>query len=363
MTGRSRPDRDKPVVSNDRIARLWRDMAEGKREDAALRFSQAIDHILDEGKFTMGRMRSIVDRLHPADALPFMAVVDGVASVARVMIESEEGEEEWELEVFGIPVSGELASISDLEKNPEKLAAIAAAVRETGWSMERSLVKLHPQMIGPAAFAHMEAPMLRQLARESLACMIDGATGAPVMAELGKAFSGSQPHEEALHFGVRFLVGHRFVSAEGADPDGLSPEVERDAGMRRITASYAAWHDRMNEIFKDDPRILVDAPVMWPKMHAAVMLVTFDQALGLALAKDGDAPEAIDASGLRTIMTQGKDELRIEVRRGRETILDYAMSNAIVGRALEDFFHGVAKRMPAEFADPEEGMGPALSPT
>lgn len=360
MAGRNRPNRDKPVVSNDRIARLWREMAEARRDDAALRFSQAVDHILDEGKFTVGRMRSIIDRLHPEDVLPFMKVIDGVASVARVMIESEAGEEEWELEVFGIPVSGEIASMSALGKNPEKLGAIAAAVRETGWSMERSLVKLHPQMISLNAFAILYPQNLRKLARESLSCMIDGASNAPIMETLEKEVPRAHPDEDSAGVGFMSLVGYRLVPAEEASPDGLSPEADRDAGIRRITESYAAWHEKMNEIFNDDTRILVDAPVMWPKLHAAMLLVSFDQVLADALSEDGEGPEEIDVSGLRAVVRQENDETRIEVMRGGALVFTYAMSSAVIGREMEDFFHGIAKRMPAEFGDPEESTGPDL---
>ncbi|MCE6958819.1 hypothetical protein LAZ40_07120 [Cereibacter sphaeroides] len=347
------------LASNERIARLWRDMVEERHPDADLRFDEAVEGLLDAGKLPMTRIQTILSRIDPADVMEFMQALDEIAAKRMVgIVQGPEQVRDCDFELFGIPVIGRIDLMPDLVARPGFTRTLAGFVSATGWSLEGSAVMVHPQLLPPLAFAALDPQALRDVLFESLDTLTGEDAGSALLAQLSGYCDREGDGSGEVSAGVRFLVGARLVAADAIEPDAFYPEEDEDEAAERIEVAAGAWSEEMERLLGEESEVTFLPPVLWGELRAEVLISAFDQALSLSLRGSGLDPEAVDLEMFAAKVSKEPDGICVDVVLGEEPVLRFEIASAIMGHAIHDFVEALDARIPIARGEPGEDATP-----
>ena len=301
-------------MGNEAIVRAW--LASDTRHEAFDKFSDAVRSLLHEGRFSKSRLFALMRRVDEAERVLLREDVERIAARSIFLFDTlDGGRVPVHVDLFGIPISGDIANIRTLTALDETFDVLTRAPKNAGFSAEDTTVCLIPVPLSLESLAMMSPSDLHDIclrAARFSTCAPDAEDFAQLWQELVSGVEKMAPpgdlerdDPDQIDLGVRALLGVRLAPVLG-DKDELESEVEDDfendreddykdalAVMQGAMTDAAAeeildratdlWLDEM-EAVTSDVNAVVAPPVPWADLRQDMFQIHVDTGISAALA-------------------------------------------------------------------------------
>lgn len=292
----------------------------------------------------------------PEEALhPFVWTCERLAAQEEVRIGSEPGV----LQLFVVPVHGDLGEMEGAFRDGSLLTEVARSLRPTGYATAKSNVILKRDLIPATALCLVSPPRIRDLLMDAAAPLADQ-NGSGAVRRLCREAEEMSPNAEgapgpelgATPFGVRFLIGVRASELDGL-PDGLLPDPEEDETAE--AAREEAWYDRMGALIGEEGGFVIEPPAPWGEARIELLSCAVRQGAELALIAEGvtDLAAGFREIRSRTVPHEGELEVRL-LYRGRR-LTELRLDFDLIGPDMDELLDLLELEYPPE----EGGADPA----
>jgi hypothetical protein len=293
-----------------------------------------------------------VFHLLPEEAMhPFVWACERLAAQEEVRI----GEAPGYLQLFIIPLHGEIHAMEDAFRDGSLLTEVARFLRPTGYATERSSVLLKPDLFPVTALSLLNPIRIRDLLMDAAAPLTDQNGSGAVRRLLREAEGISVNAEEAFGpkfdatvLGVRFLIGARVSELEGL-PDGLLADPEEDEGAAEIRED--AWDDRTYALLGEDPGFMIDPPVSWGEARTELLTCAVRQAAELALLAEGVEVLFSACKDLTSRTALHGEELEIQILYRGRRLTEIRLHFDLIGPDMTDLLDLIELEYPPERSD------------
>lgn len=331
------------------LARLWEVAIEDgpDAEEADLLLDAALRSLLDTDRLDHALLTAILDHLPTEEHHPFLQDCEELAASDHGRFSGAAGEDAL-LQLFVIPVHGEISAVEAAVRDPELLDGLARSLRLTGYATEESNVLVRPDLFPVQTLALLGPAGIRDLLVDGGSVLArrpgTGATGrllAEIRALVGDR-EGAGPEE--LLYAVRFLVGVRASVDRGDLTDGLlaDPEETEEALLDRIER----WRDRTEALVEPFGAVTIDPPTPWGEARVELLTCALRQLADLALGAEGYDPARSPYPELCSRIELLPDGLQVELIRDGRVLTGTVMGLELIGPALEGLLDAIADEYP-----------------
>lgn len=336
------------------LAALWM-MAQGDdtdAEEADLLFEAAIRSEIDADQLDREGLSAILDHLPSDEHYAFLQACEEMSAQEYGRFSGARGEDAF-LQIFAIPVHGAIPDVEAAIKDPAVLDGIAQSLRMTGYVAKESNVLVFPELFPVQTLALMGPAWLHNL-------LLDGAeilgrkrgTNATVrlLSDARDLLANKDAvGEDEILFAVRFLIGVRISMDEGDLADGLAPDLEETDQM--FFDRLEQWRDRSDELLAGHGAVTFEPPVPWGEARVALLTCALRQLADLALEAEGLDLTRIPYPDLTARVAFLPDALEVELIRSGRLLMATAISQELIGPALDDLLEAIDEEFPLEEED------------
>jgi hypothetical protein len=331
------------------LARLWEVAVEGgpDAEEADLLLDAALRSLLDTDRLDRDLLTAILDHLPIDEHHPFLQDCEELAASDHGRFSGASGEDAL-LQLFLIPVHGEISEVEAAVRDPELLDGIARSLRLTGYAVTESNVLVRPDLFPVQTLALLGPAGIRDLLIDGGSVLArgpgTGVTGrllGEIRALVGDR-EGAGPEE--LLYAVRFLVGVRASVDRGDLADGLMPDPEEpeEAYLDRVER----WRDRTEALLERFGAVTIEPPTPWGEARVELLTCALRQLVDLALGAEGYDPARTPYPELRSRIELLPDGLQVELVRDGRVLTGTVMGLELIGPALEGLLDAIAEEYP-----------------
>lgn len=342
-------------MKNDRgptpqeLARLWEVAVEGgpDAEEADLLLDTALRSLLDTDRLDHDLLTAILDHLPTDEHHPFLQDCEELAASDHGRFSGASGEDAL-LQLFVIPVHGEIAEVEAAVRDPELMDGIACSLRLTGYAATESNVLVRPDLFPVQTLALLGPAGIRELLLDGGSVLAGrpgtGATGrllGEICALVGDR-EGAGPEE--LLYAVRFLVGVRASVDRGDLADGLRPDPEEPE--EALLDRNERWRDRVEALVEPFGAVTIEPPTPWGEARVELLTCALRQLADLALGAEGYDPARSPYPELQSRIELLLDGLQVELIRDGRVLTGTVMGLELIGPALEGVLDAIADEYP-----------------
>ena len=331
------------------LARLWGVAIEGgpDAEEAGLLLDAALRSLLDRDQLDRELLTAILDHLPTDEHHPFLQDCEELAASDHGRFSGASGEDAL-LQLFLIPIHGEVSDVEAAVRDPEFLDGLARSLRLTGYAAEESNVLVRPDLFPVQTLALLGPAGIRDLLTDGGSVLARGpGTGATgrLLSEI-RALVGD-PETAGLNeqiYVVRFLVGVRASVDRGDLADGLlpNPEEPEEAFLDR----FHRWEDRTDGLLDRFGVVMVEPPTPWGEARVDLLICALRQLAILALETEGYDTTRAPHPELCSRIELLPDGLQVELFRDGRVLTGTVMGLELIGPALEGLLDAIACAYP-----------------
>ena len=331
------------------LALLWEVAVEGgpDAEEADLLLDAALQSLLDARQLDHGFLTTILDHLPAEEHHPFLQDCEELAASCHGRFPGASGEDAL-LQLFLIPVHGEVSEMEAAILDPALLDGIASSLRLTGYVAPESGVLVRPELFPVQTLALLGPAGIRDL-------LVDGGsvlarrpgTGATsrLLAEIRTLVGGREGSgREELLYAVRFLVGVRASVDRGGLSDGLRPDPREPE--EALSDRIERWQDRAEVLLERFGAVTIEPPIPWGEARVELLTCALRQLADLTLGAEGYDPDRTPHPELRSRIKFLQDGLQVELIRDGRVLTGTVMGVEMIGPTLEELLDAIAEEYP-----------------
>lgn len=331
------------------LAQLWGIAIEDgpDAEEADLLLDAAIRSLLDEGRLGHDRLSAILEHLPEEEHYPFLQDCEELAASDHGHFSGVSGEDAL-LQLFVIPIHGEISEIQMAIRDSQFLDGLARSLRLTGYATEESNVLLRPEPFPVQTLALLGPSGLRDLLVDGgsiLAGNPGTGTTARLLSEIRDLIGDREKAmPDELRYVVRFLVGVRASVDRGDLADGLLPDPgePEEALLNRIER----WRDRTETLVEPFGAVMIEPPTPWGEARVELLTCALRQLTDLALGAEGYDPARAPYPELHSRIEMLPDGLQVELIRDGRVLTGTVMGTELIGPALEELLEAISDEYP-----------------
>jgi hypothetical protein len=328
-------------------------------EEADLLLDAALRSLLDAVRLDRDLLTAILDHLPTDEHHPFLQHCEELAASDHGRFTGASGEDAL-LQLFLIPVHGEISDVEAAVRDPDLLGGLARSLRLTGYATGETNVLVRPDIFPVQTLALLGPAKIRGLLLDGGSVLARGSgTGATgrllteIRALVGER-EGTGPEE--LLYAVRFLVGVRASVDRGDLADGLLPDPEETE--EEILDRVQRWRDRAEALLERFGAVTIEPPTPWGEARVELLTCALRQLADLALGAEGYDPARTPYPELRSRIELLPDWLQVELIRDGRVLTGTVMGLELIGPALEGLLDAIADEYPV--LEPERAPARAL---